>query len=230
MSSRGPTDGPARAQAPSVRRVLVVDDHRTFTDLLGRAIDAEPDLEWLGAAHTVDEALSRTRALVPDAVVMDVQIGEGDGLEATTALLAHLPDLRVVVLTAFATQSLLQRAMTAGASALLPKDGTLEDLLEALRDTRDSGFRVHPALLRRLLELQGAAAPPQETVRLTAREDEVLHLLADGLDPASIARRLGISRHTSRGYVAALLTKLDAHSQLEAVAVARRRGMIRDRA
>ncbi|WP_216842595.1 response regulator transcription factor [Arthrobacter sp. NEB 688] len=228
MSDRGPTDGPSRAAVPTVRRVLVVDDHRTFTDLLGRAIDAEPDLECLGAAHTVEDAVARTRALVPDAVVMDVQIGDGDGLEATSTLLAHFPDLRVVVLTAFATHSLLERAMTAGASALLPKDGTLEDLLEALRDTGGGGFRVHPALLRRLLELQRAAPAATETVRLTAREDEVLHLLADGLDPGSIARRLGISRHTSRGYVAALLTKLGAHSQLEAVAVARRRGLVRD--
>ncbi|MBM6398921.1 response regulator transcription factor [Phycicoccus sonneratiae] len=229
MSDRGPTDGLSGAAAPGTRRVLVVDDHRTFTDLLGRAIAAEADLEWLGAAHTVEDAVARTRALRPDAVVMDVQVGDGDGLEATTALLALFPDLRVVVLTAFATQSLLQRAMDAGASALLPKDGTLEDLLDALRDTTGEGFRVHPALLRRLLELQGGAARPEETVRLTAREDEVLHLLAEGLDPGSIARRLGISRHTSRGYVAALLTKLDAHSQLEAVAVARRRGLLRER-
>ncbi|MGL5865853.1 MAG: response regulator [Dermatophilaceae bacterium] len=209
------------------RRVLVVDDHRTFTDLLGRAIAAEPDLDWVGAAHTVDEAVTRSAAVAPDAVVMDVQIGAGDGLEATAALLDLQPRLRVVVLTAYATASLMQRAMDVGACALLPKDGTLEDLLAALRDTDGDGFRVHPSLLRRLLELQAQAQATSQPVRLTAREDEVLHLLADGLAPATIARRLGISRHTSRGYVAALLAKLDAHSQLEAVAVARRTGMLR---
>ncbi|MGL5862047.1 MAG: response regulator, partial [Phycicoccus sp.] len=194
--------------------------------LLGRAISAEPDFDCVGAVHTVEEAVSRTRARTPDAVVMDVQIGTGDGLTATAALLALDPALRVVVLTAYATPSLLQRAMDAGARALLPKDGSLEDLLAALRDIDGDGFRVHPALLRRLLELR--SGPREVHVRLTAREDQVLQMLADGLDPSTIARRLGISWHTSRGYVAALLAKLDAHSQLEAVAVARRRGMLRD--
>ncbi|MBD3782557.1 MAG: response regulator transcription factor [Micrococcales bacterium] len=227
MSDRAPTEGYAGTDGSTTRRVLVVDDHRTFTELLGRAIAAEPDLDWVGAAHTVEEAVARTRALRPDAVVMDVQVGEGDGLDATATLLGMLPELRVVVLTAYATQSLLERAMSVGACALLPKDGTLEDLLAALRDTDGDGFRVHPALLRRLLELRSRTVDP-DPVRLTAREDEVLHLLADGLDPSAIAQRLGISRHTSRGYVSALLTKLDAHSQLEAVAVARRRGLLRD--
>ncbi|MGL4742770.1 MAG: response regulator [Dermatophilaceae bacterium] len=234
MSGRAPTAGQNDGLEPAMRRVLVVDDHRTFTDLLGRAIAHEPDLDWVGAVHTVEDAVSQTAALAPDAVIMDVQVGAGDGLEATATLVDLLPHLRVVVLTAYATASLLQRAMNVGASALLPKDGTLDDLLGALRDTDGDGFRVHPALLRRLLELQtGDDGLPTRAdgrpVRLTAREDEVLHLLADGLDPAAIARRLGISRHTSRGYVAALLTKLDAHSQLEAVAVARRAGLLRDR-
>lgn len=206
----------------------MVDDHRTFTDLLGRAIAAEPDLAWVGAAHTVEEAVHQTRALVPDAVVMDVQVGSGDGLEATRSLLTEHPALRVVVLTAFATQSLMHRAVDVGAHALLPKDGSLEDLLVALRDDARDGFQVHPTLLRRLLD-QPVAASAEPPVHLTGREDEVLHLLAAGLDPASIAKRLGISRHTSRGYVAALLAKLDAHSQLEAVAVARRRGLLRER-
>ena len=196
VSGRAPTDGRTGADGSATRRVLVVDDHRTFTELLGRAIAAEPDLDWVGAAHTVEEAVARTRALAPDAVVMDVQVGDGDGLDATATLLSMVPGLRVVVLTAYATQSLLQRAMDVGACALLPKDGTLEDLLAALRDTDDDGFRVHPALLRRLLELRARTADP-DPVRLTAREDEVLHLLADGLDPGAIARG-SASRGTPR--------------------------------
>lgn len=209
-----------------MRRVLVVDDHRTFTDLLGRAVDAEADLAWVGAAHTVEDALVRTRELAPDAVVMDVQVGPGDGLEATRTLLLEHPGLRVVVLTAHATQPILRRAVDVGAHALLPKDGTLEELLEALRDDGRDGIQVHPSLLRRLLGRP--TAPEEPPVRLTAREDEVLQRLAAGLDPSTIATQLGISRHTSRGYVATLLAKLGAHSQLEAVAVARRRGLLRD--
>ncbi|MGG5260459.1 response regulator transcription factor [Phycicoccus avicenniae] len=229
MSDRAPTAAPEpRGDTDGVRRVLVVDDHRTFTDLLGRAIAAEPDLAWVGAAHTVEDALHQTRALAPHAVVMDVQVGPGDGLEATRSLVTEHPDLRVVVLTAFATQSLMHRAVDVGAHALLPKDGGLDDLLAALREDGRDGFQVHPTLLRRLLDRPAAAASSEPPVHLTGRESEVLHLLAAGLDPSSIAKRLGISRHTSRGYVAALLGKLDAHTQLEAVAVARRKGLLHE--
>ena len=203
--------------------MVVVDDHRTFTDLLGRAIDAEEDLTFVGAAHTVEEGLELVATERPEAVVMDVKIGEGDGLRATATLSERLPDVRVVVLTAFATEPLLQRAVDAGARALLPKDGSLEDLLEALR-ARDDGFHVHPSLLRRLLD--GRRDRSEAPVSLTARESQVLHLLAEGTDTASIARTLGISRHTCRDYVATILSKLGAHSQLEAVAIATRRGLL----
>ncbi len=204
--------------------VLVVDDHRTFTDLLGRAIDAEDDLNFVGAAHTVEEAVARARAL-PRRWSWTCRSARAtaSGHRHTAPM---VPGLRVVVLTAYATQSLLQRAVDVGAWALLPKDGSLEDLLDALR-ARDDGFHVHPALLRRLLDCRrGPFTRPRP---LTARESEVLHLLAEGPDPAAIARRLGISRHTSRDYVATLLTKLGAHSQLEAVAIATRRGLLHGR-
>ncbi|HMM96889.1 response regulator transcription factor [Phycicoccus sp.] len=204
--------------------MVVVDDHRTFTDLLARAIDAEPDLVCVGAAHTVEDGLALVEAERPDAVVMDVKIGNGDGLHATASLTARLPQVRVVVLTAFATEPLLQRAVDAGARALLPKDGSLEDLLGALRSEQDGdGFHVHPSLLRRLLD---GRRDRSAAVSLTARERQVLQLLAEGTDTAGIARRLGISRHTCRGYVSTILGKLGAHSQLEAVALATRRGLL----
>ncbi len=207
-------------------RVVVVDDHRMFGELLRRVISSDPGMTCVGTADTVTEAHAMIDALQPDAVVMDVQVGQDDGLTATAEIVRRHPQVRVVVLTAFSTEPLLRRAVSAGASALLAKDGAVEDLLGALRPAGPDEFNVDPALLRRLLAER--REPGGGTVMLTTREDQVLHLLAEGLDTTAIAQRLGISRHTCRGYTGSLIRKLDAHSQLEAVAVAKRRGLLRD--
>jgi len=211
-------------QMTATQTVLVVDDHRTFADLLEVALDGEPDLECLGSAHTVAAALAKVEQLGPDLVVMDVQLGDGDGLVATATLTRRDPGIRVVVLTAHADTDLMRRAAEAGACCLLPKDGSLPDLLSALRTARRGGFVVHPNLLRTLV----AAAPPVEEFlpRLSRREHDVLQMLAVGMEVRAIADRLGISLNTCRGYVKTLLSKLNAHSQLEAVVVANRHGLV----
>ncbi len=202
--------------------MVVVDDHRTFADLLALALSAEPDLECVGTAHSVGEATGMVEALQPDLVLMDVQLGDGDGLAATAALTAAFPTLRVVVLTAFVTPALMRRAVDAGACALLPKDGALQEMLRAVRTAQRNGFQIHPGLL---MELVRSDAPPV-VPSLTGRERQVLQLLAAALDTRRIARELGISVSTCRGYIKALLAKLGAHTQLEAVIMAQRHGLI----
>lgn len=214
----------------SLTRVLVVDDHRTFADLLALGLDAEPDFECVGTAHTIEEGIARALSLRPDVVMMDVQLGSEDGIEATAELTRLMPEMRVVVLTAHASHTLLERSAAAGACCLLPKDGSLDELLVAVRSSRRDGFVVHPSLLKRLVvPAQERRSPPaQQVAPLTQREDEVLQLLAEGMDARAIGRQLGISLNTCRGYVRSLLMKLDAHSQLEAVAVAKRNGLLHD--
>ena len=213
-----------RADEPEQTSVLVVDDHRTFTDLLALALAEQPDLRCVGTAHTVEEGLALADKLLPDVVVMDVRLGDGDGLAATAALMSRHPQMRVVVLTAHATQDLLERAGAAGACCLLPKDGALSDMLNALRTSRRDGLVVHPLLLKTLM---GARREPRPYLPpLTAREADVLRMLAEGLDARAISRRLDISLNTCRGYVRGVLGKLDAHSQLEAVAIAKRHGLV----
>lgn len=219
--ARGESNKPA---GPTT--VLVVDDHRTFADLLELALSDQPDLRCVGTAHSVGEGVALARSLLPDVVVMDVRLGDGDGIEATAELIAARPELKVIVLTAHATQALLERAASAGACCLLPKDGALDDMLRALRTAPRDGFVVHPSLLKSLIG--GARVPHPRAPQLTTREQEVLGLLAEGIDVRTIGRRLGISLSTCRGYVHNLLVKLDAHSQLEAVANAKRQGLIRD--
>jgi DNA-binding NarL/FixJ family response regulator len=178
----------------------------------------------VGHAQSVASGLDMVEALQPDIVIMDVRLGDGDGIAATAELTERFPELRVVVLTAFVDQALMQRAAAANACALLPKDGDLTSMLDALRTARRGGFTVHPRLLHRLV------TPPIEVGRskpsLTPREWDVLQLLATGLETRLIAREIGISVHTCRGHVKGLLLKLGAHSQLEAVAKAMQHGMI----
>jgi two-component system nitrate/nitrite response regulator NarL len=118
----------------------------------------------------------------------------------------------------------MQQAAEAGASSLMPKDGSLPDLLDAIKRTGPGGLLVHPTLLNTIKE--SAADGSGTDTPLSPREQDVLAMLALGLRTGAIADHLGITKHTCRGYVKSLLWKLDAHSQLEAVAIARRQGLI----
>jgi len=201
-----------------------VDDHRTFADLFALALTGMSDLECVGTAHDAAGALALAEQLEPDVVVMDVRLGSEDGIEVTERLARAHPGIRIVVLTAHADRALMNRAAKAGACCLLPKDGSLPDMLAALRAARPGGFTVDPALLRTLVSEQTELKAPVPT--LTSREAQVIQLLARGNDVQSVARELGISVHTCRGYVKSLLSKLDAHSQLEAVTLALRLGLV----
>lgn len=208
--------------------VVVVDDHRAFGDLLALALAGEPDLRCVGTASNVGEGLALAERLRPDVVIMDVQVGDEDGIAAAATLTSRHRDLRVVVLTAHADRLTLDRATEADACAVLPKDASLPEVLAALRSARRGGVVVHPRLLRRIVTTS-QQSPRVGLPTLTGRERDVLQLLADGLDARQTAKQLGISLHTCRGYIKTLLVKLGAHSQLQAVAIATRYGLVRVR-
>ena len=210
--------------AVHAQRVLVVDDHRTFTDLLVIALDGLEDIECVGQAHDAAATRELVQVLGPDAVIMDVELGQDDGIELSAELLATDGELRIIVLTAHSSRSMIQRAAEAGVCAVLPKDGALPSVLHALRTARRDSFVVDPSLLHRLISATDEPAP---LTPLSEREQEVLALIAEGMDARRAARSLGISIHTFRGHVRNVLTKLDAHSQLEAVAIAKRGGYLK---
>lgn len=206
------------------QRVLVVDDHQTFAELLQRALDSEDDIECIGHACNAGEAVQLVEALDPDVVLMDLELPDGDGLSLTESLVARHPELKVLILTAHASSGEFTRAGAAGACGFLAKTGSLDDLLYALRSAH-LGSVVLPASVA--AGLGNHTASPRGDLGLTPRELDVLRLLGRGLDPRAISRELSVSLHTCRGYVKSVLMKLDAHSQLEAVVVASRSGLIR---
>lgn len=217
---------PRSGDAAESITVLVVDDHQTFAELLALALGAEPALRYIGHARNSAEADAMVADLDPDVVLMDVQLPDVDGLTTTERLVAKHPDLRVVVLTAHSDPSLVTRAAAAGACGFLPKDGALRDVLQALRTAHRGGMVVPAHLLAGALAQPVVPVTTPQPSALTAREQDVLRLMGNGMDVRAIARDLGISPHTCRGYVKSILAKLDAHSQLEAVMTAIRLGLL----
>lgn len=205
-------------------RIVVIDDHQTFAELLAEALDREPDLSCVGMADNMETGVRMCCALSPDLVVLDYRLPGGDGLRAAELILGNDPSTRILMLTGDPTAEAIHRAAAVGICGFLPKDGALGILLDVLRTLRAGEFVVAPALVSRLRLLGRSIDVPGPS--LTAREMEVLRLMASGHDVASNSRALAISAHTCRGYVKSILRKLDAHSQLEAVAVATKMGML----
>ena len=157
---------------------------------------------------------------------MDVHLPDRDGICTTAELVRSHPDLKVLILTAHASLADIERAASAGASGFLAKDGSLIEVLEGLRTARRGSLILPDGLLARL----SAVGESERTVsqwHLTPRELEVLRLLGEGRDPRGIAKELGVSLNTCRGYVKGILAKLGVHSQLEAVVIASQAGLIR---
>lgn len=191
----------------------MVDDHRVFTDALRLGLERQEDVAAVTVAHSAGEALAHAHRTDFDAAIVDLDLPDMSGLDVVAALTGMSAGMCVVVLTAYGRPDLVERAAAAGAAAFLTKAGTLDCVLTALRT---------PAAARPPVD-----AGPAGRVDLTHREQDVLRLLGQGRDPSGIAAELGISLHTVRGHVKAVMAKLGARSQLGAVVAAHRRGLIR---
>jgi DNA-binding NarL/FixJ family response regulator len=208
----------------SATRVLIVDDHQTFAELLAFALGSQPDFDCAGFAATGAAAVDLAVKESPDMVVMDIALGRESGLDVTRRIRAAAPSTTVVIVSAHRDPEWVIRAAQAGASAFVPKSGSLEEMLTVLREVRQGSMLVSASMFGE------PAGPPNPAdpgaASLTVREAEVLTLMGKGLAPAAIAKILGIRLNTCRGYVKAIHLKLGVRSQLEAVVKAQRLGII----
>ncbi|MBV9485108.1 MAG: response regulator transcription factor [Frankiaceae bacterium] len=179
-------------------RVLIVDDHGVVRTALEQLLVAESDIEVAGTARDGLEALSAVATTTPDVVLMDLSMPELDGVEATRRITAEHPDVRVVVLSSFADKQRILDALEAGAIGYLLKDAEPAGVAVAIRSAVSGGSPLDPKAARVLLDARRTAAP---AATMTAREQEVLALVADGLANKNIARRLGITERTVKAHL-----------------------------
>lgn len=221
---------PPPRPAPQLR-VLIVDDHMTFAELLAMGLNSQSDITCVGHVQRADRAAEAVVRLAPDVALLDVHLGDDDGLALAADLHALRPELRIIALTASLDPVNVARAAQAGVCGYLPKAGSLDEVLSAVRTARTGRLVLSPGMVLDLVSLErrgtDRTGPADRPPLLTTREQQVLELLGEGLDVHTIARRLGIRTSTCRGYVQNILTKLDAHTQLEAVVTATARGLLR---
>ncbi len=212
----------------TVVRVVIVDDHVSFAEALRVALGSEADIDVVATAATLRSGEHAVHEHRPDVALVDHRVGDEDGLELVRALHESRPRTRLVMLTATTDDSTILRALEAGCVGYLVKDAPLEAVVDAVRAAARGDAVVPPALLSRLLPR--LRDPPQRRSDvLTERELAILDLLDQGRSNAAIAAELTISVNTVRNHVQNVLTKLGAHSKLEAVARARSSGLLGQR-
>jgi DNA-binding NarL/FixJ family response regulator len=190
-----------------------------------RLLGSKPELKVVGTAGNVADSVAAALAYEPDVILMDFELPDGEGAQATEQIKALTPRVKVIMLTARTDDEALARAIGAGCSGFVNKTDSVDTLLDSIVAVNEGETITPPAelapLLRRLRPTSRGLGSA-----LTARELEVLGLIASGLVNKQIAQRLGLSLNTVRNHVQSVLYKLQAHSKLEAVATAVREGVI----
>jgi len=205
--------------APDAIRILSVDDHPLLREGIAALLANQKDVKLVAEASTGKEAIALFRTHVPDVTLMDLQMPEMGGIDAIIAIRSEFPEARIIVLTTFAGDALARRALKAGAKAYVLKNHVRKDLLETIRAVHSGTKRIHP-------EVAAEIAAHAADDALTAREIEVLSLIAGGKANKIIAGELSITEETVKGHVKSILSKLDARDRTHAVTIGLKRGII----
>ncbi|WP_439021077.1 response regulator [Bacillus thuringiensis] len=212
-------------------KVLLVDDHTVVLKGLAFFLSTQEDLELVGEANNGKEALVKVGEANPDVVLMDLYMPEMDGVEATARIKKEYPDVKVIVLTSFSDQAHVLPALKAGASGYILKDVEPDQLVEAIRSAYKGNIQLHPDIANALLS---QALPEEEKEEehfihvdvLTARENEVLQLLAKGMSNKEVASVLVITEKTVKAHVSSILSKLNLSDRTQAALYAVRNGIV----
>lgn len=213
-------------------RVLLADDHDLFREGLAGILASQTDIEVIGEANDGLEAIVKSRELLPDLILMDVQMPGCDGLEATRQIKKELPNTTIVMLTVRDEEEKLFEAIKNGAQGYLLKNIRSKDMLKMLRGALQGEAALSPSLAGRMLEefRRLSQITPREAddelVFLTNREQEVLSLVATGATDKDIAKALIISLNTVKSHIRNILAKLQVNSRREAARMARKKGLM----
>jgi DNA-binding NarL/FixJ family response regulator len=211
-------------------RVLIADDQRVVRDGLTMLVGLIEGVDVIGTASDGVEALARAKAELPDLVLMDLRMPHMEGAQATREIVAALPDTRVLVLTTYADDESLFPALQAGARGYLTKDASAEEIEQAILAVAAGRTHLDPVVQQRLLEAvqspaSAATEPAKQQDELTARESEVLKLIASGLSNAEIAESLVVSNATVKTHINRIFAKIGARDRAQAVRYAYERGI-----
>ena len=213
-------------------RVLVVDDHALFRRGLEMVLAHEADIDIVGEASDGTEAVDQAAALLPDIVLMDVQMPKRSGIDACTAIKDVVPSAKIVMLTVSEDEADLYEAIKAGASGYLLKEISIEEVATGLRAVAGGQSLISPSMAAKLLtefstmRKRGDDRQQVPAPRLTERELDVLKLVARGLNNRAIATQLFISENTVKNHIRNILDKLQLHSRMEAVVYAVREKLL----
>jgi DNA-binding NarL/FixJ family response regulator len=202
-------------------RVVLVEDHDMVAEAMTLAMERAEDIEIVARARSIATALIEVRRCSPDVVLLDRRLPDGDAIDAIGQL--NKLGARVLMLTGEATATVAARVAEAGGSGLVLKSAGLDELEDAVRRVADGEAVFGAEFLAGVLSRLTGRTP---SATLTARERQALGLLADGASTAEVAARLGVAVNTARNHVQRVLEKLGARSKLEAVAIARREGLL----
>ncbi len=203
---------------PSKIRVMLVDDHNVVRSGLATFLKAYDDLELVGEARNGLEAVDLCRQRKPDVILMDLMMPEMDGIAATLAILADYPDIKIIAMTSFEEEELVQGVLAAGAISYLIKNVTSDELAKAIRDAVSGKSTLSPEAARVLIQATRPSNLP--VFDLTEREWEVLNLVVQGNSNQQIAEALVISITTVKAHISNILSKLQVASRTEAIAFA----------
>ena len=211
-------------------RVVIADDQGMVRSGFSVLLNAQPDIEVIGEAVNGQEAIAHAAELRPDVMLMDVRMPVLDGLQATRAITAMDDPPKVLVLTTFDLDDYVYEALRSGASGFLLKDARAEELCDAVRTVGAGDALLSPTITRKLIESYTRRPPPSAKPdalgELTARELEVLRLLARGMSNNDIARELVVGDATVKTHVARIFSKLDLHDRAQAVVLAYESGLV----